>query len=224
MRPGLSAPPGAAAWLRGRARAVLAPFAVVLACTDEPRPPAARPSDARPVDAAPADGGGDLDAARREDGAAGARADSGGEGEDAAARDARAAEDAGTPDAGVADAGRRDVGACAHVVLEERIVACPAGYRYARRMGVQPARRACPEYVTLQGARYASVRAAIQGEGCRADCVWRPFRSVSFIDHCGRRNGYIVFRAGDPEVCPDLYELSSGIFESLEAWEAATPC
>ena len=73
------------------------------------------------------------------------------------------------------------------------------------------------------GNDYPDIQAAIAGEGCSPTCVYKPFQSVSFIDHCNRRNGYIVYRAQDPS-CADLYEFSNGLFPSVAAWEQATPC
>lgn len=132
------------------------------------------------------------------------------------------------PDAGPIDSGdvpqdagpTPDAGACNYIDLSVCIVECGA-YTYARQfvdtLGV------CPDYYRLNGNDYPDISAAIAGESCNAACVFKAFQSVSFIDHCGRRNGYIIYRARDT-TCGELYEFSSGLFSSVADWEAATPC
>jgi hypothetical protein len=132
---------------------------------------------------------------------------------DAALADAEV--DAGTPDAGPGDAG-----SCDYLDLDICILDCGT-LQYGR--GFQDLQGQCPDFFRLQGNDYPDVAAAIAGEGCSAACIWKASVSVSFIDHCGRRNGYIIFRAlGDG--CSDLYEFSNGLFRSVADWQAVTPC
>ncbi len=163
--------------------------------------------------------------------------------EDAAVMDAQTSPDAqpdsgAQPDAGPIDSGeppedagplgdagpdagpRPDAGACNYIDLSVCIVDCGT-YTYARQfvdtLGV------CPDYYRLNGNDYPDINAAITGEACNSACIFKAFQSVSFIDHCGRRNGYIIYRARDTK-CGELYEFSSGLFPSVADWQAATPC
>lgn len=136
-------------------------------------------------------------------------------------------DDLGAPDRGSsldaapADLGEADAGACNDTVLDSVILECPSGYEYARVVGTRPVQRGCPDEILLSGTRYPDLPSAIAGAACNQSCVWRASMSVSFVDHCNRRNGYIIFRARG---CDDLYEFSNGLFPSVMAWTQATPC
>ncbi len=125
-----------------------------------------------------------------------------------------------TADAGVLDASDPDAGSCNYLSVDDSLVSCAGNYVYASYLQDQNGR--CPNVWRLLGNDYPDVASAIAGEGC-LNCEWRPFQSVSFIDHCGRRNGYIIFRSADP-MCPDRYEFSNGYYDSVEQWERDTPC
>lgn len=129
--------------------------------------------------------------------------------------------DTGPPDTGVIDAGRPDAGQCDYLELTVCIVECAGANVYARALTDRNA--VCPDIVRLLGNDYSDIRAAVTGEGCNSTCIYKPFQSVSFIDHCRRRNGYIVYRANDSS-CQDLFEFSSGLFDSVADWQLATPC
>lgn len=148
---------------------------------------------------------------------------------DAGVADTGLPEDSGLVDAGPAadaapavDAGPWDGGAaCDFLDLQVCIVQCPSGFEYLREFSDVNMTAGCAPFSMLLGNRYATTPAAIQGEGCSSQCLYKASTSVSFIDHCNHRNGYIIFRAAG---CPDLYEFSNGLFPSREAWEAATHC
>ena len=143
--------------------------------------------------------------------------------------DAGFPDDSGLADAGLAadaapavDAGPWDGGAgCDFLDLQVCIVQCPSGFEYLREFSDVNMTAGCAPFSMLLGNRYATTPAAIQGEGCSSQCLYKASTSVSFVDHCNHRNGYIIFRAAG---CPDLYEFSNGLFPSREAWEAATHC
>ena len=142
--------------------------------------------------------------------------------------EADAAVDAGPPDGGAAEDGGEpaaDAGAstCRYDLGEMHIVLCGGAPTYLSEL-VDFADRSCPPRYVLGGTTYGSLSDALTGEGCSDQCLYRAAMSVSFIDHCGRRNGYIVFRAPDPGACPDVYEFFNGLFPSVEAWERDTPC
>lgn len=129
--------------------------------------------------------------------------------------------DAGEADAGApADAGAVDGGVCNYIDLNVCVVDCGA-YEYAHQF--VDTLGGCPDYYRLRGNDYPDINAALAGESCNTTCIYKAFQSVSFIDHCGRRNGYIVFTAPDAG-CADLYEFSSGLYGSVADWQAATPC
>lgn len=150
-------------------------------------------------------------------------------GVDAAAPDG-GADDAGAQDATPSDAtvdgGPGDAAAdggqpCDYLDLNLNIVLCPGGYEYLRGFEDLNQNPACAPYWELRGNSYATSQAAIAGEGCGATCVYQASTSVSLIDPCGRRNGYIIYTASG---CPDLYEFAEGLFPSVEAWEAQLNC
>lgn len=158
------------------------------------------------------------------------------DGEDASA-DAGLPPDLGPPDTGAPmdsgppadsgapfDGGASDAGICPETLLDSVIVDCSGAYAYARIFGTRPMQAGCPDFVRLLGTRYPDISSALTGENCNTNCIWQAFQSVSFIDHCNRRNGYIVFRTRSSGSCPDLYEFSNGIFLSVAAWTMATPC
>lgn len=113
---------------------------------------------------------------------------------------------------------------CDFLDLDLLIARCGNGYGYLRRWSDVNMAPACLPYWTLLGGTYTSSSAAITGAGCSDACHYRAGISVSFVDHCGRRNGYIVFTDPDPAACPDVYEFSTGLFPSQEAWARDTPC
>ncbi len=129
--------------------------------------------------------------------------------------------DMGPPDLGTPDQGLPDSGACNYILLDAVIVDCGGTYRYARVLRDQNS--ICPDVVELNGQRYPDIRSAIGGEGCNSSCIYQAGTSVSFIDHCGRRNGYIIYRASGMN-CPELFEFSNGLYLSVSDWEANTPC
>lgn len=179
----------------------------------------ADPTDAGPPDLGPHDSGiadaGIEDAADADGGALDA------DGPDAAAPDAAdvGPADAGPTDTGASDATASDAGGCDYVNFSECVVDCNGTFTYAREFRDTNGR--CPPFVRLNGTDYPDVRAAIAAESCSGACLYKAFQSVSFIDHCNRRNGYIVYTAAN---CPDLFEFSNGFFTSVADWEMATPC
>lgn len=210
-----------------------------LAACSEPEPGLgdAGRADSGPGDSGrPADLGFDLgseDAGYEDAGHADAGSEDAG-GEDAGMPDQGEA-DQGVNDVGLADSGALDTGpldqgtsdagpTCNDVLLDSVIVECSGSYAYARIFGVRPRVRGCDDSVLLLGSRYPDVPTAITSLGCGTDCIWQASMSVSYVDHCNRRNGYIVFTASDPTKCPSLYEFSSGIYASVMDYEADTPC
>ncbi|MFO0722332.1 MAG: hypothetical protein U1E65_01030 [Myxococcota bacterium] len=155
---------------------------------------------------------------------AGVLADSGVPPDSGAFPDAAELPDVGTSsDAGArADTGPWDGGAaCDYIDVMVAIVSCPGGYEYVREFVDTNQNPACAGFSMLFGNRYPTTLDAIHGEGCSDTCVYRASMSVSFIDPCGHRNGYIVFAAPS---CPDLYEFAEGLFPSRAAWEEALHC
>lgn len=141
---------------------------------------------------------------------------------DAAAPDADnldAGLDAG-PDAGP-DAGDAGPLPCDYLDLQINLVQCPGGFQYLRGFEDLNGNPNCPPYWELGGNQYSSSAAAVSGQGCNSACIYQASTSVSLIDPCGRRNGYIIFTANG---CPDIYEFADGIFPSVEAWEAQLNC
>lgn len=115
--------------------------------------------------------------------------------------------------------------ACEFLDLDIFIVRCGNRPSYLRGFREVNMQAGCLPFWTLEGGTFTSSTAAVAGASCSPTCLYRASTSVSFIDHCGRRNGYIVFVDDrDPVACPDLYEFSSGLFPSREAWENDTPC
>lgn len=115
--------------------------------------------------------------------------------------------------------------ACEFLDLDIFIVRCGNRPSYLRGFREVNMQAGCLPFWTLEGGTFTSSTAAVAGASCSPSCLYRAGTSVSFIDHCGRRNGYIVFVDDrDPVACPDLYEFSSGLFPSREAWENDTPC
>lgn len=214
------------------ARAVALLILLAPACSDDPVTPGTSDSGSARLDAA---------AQQAEAGARDAAAP------DAASADAEAPADTGaTPDAtadsgvaedamsGPADAMSGPVdasapydggGACEFLDLDIFIVRCGNRPSYLRGFREVNMQAGCLPYWTLEGGTFTSSTAAVAGASCSPTCLYRAGTSVSFIDHCGRRNGYIVFVDDrDPVACPDLYEFSTGLFPSREAWENDTPC
>jgi hypothetical protein len=109
---------------------------------------------------------------------------------------------------------------CLYTAIDDRLVVCPGGYRYVSLFR-DPGAVGCPDYWEVDGQRAATMADAITAAGCGATCLYAATQSVSFIDHCGRRNGYIVFTAPS---CPDVYEFSSGYYRSVDDWERETSC
>jgi len=104
---------------------------------------------------------------------------------------------------------------------EPLIVFCVEAYDYVRSWTAVEGAEACPPYATgTDGERYDTVAEAIAGSVCEDSCVWRAAMSVSLL-RCGRRTGYIEFRA---EGCDPVIETPDGIFRSREEWDAAAPC
>lgn len=145
-----------------------------------------------------------------------------------------AAPDAADPDASPADADLLDAGPdagpdagdagplpCDYLDLQINLVQCPGGFQYLRGFEDLNANPNCPPYWELGGNQYSSAAAAVSGQGCNSACIYQASTSVSLIDPCGRRNGYIIFTANG---CPDIYEFADGIFPSVEAWEAQLNC
>lgn len=104
---------------------------------------------------------------------------------------------------------------------EPLIVYCVDAYDYVRNWTAIEGAEACPPYATgTDGERYATVAEAIAGSSCEDSCVWRAAMSVSLL-RCGRRTGYIEFRA---DGCDPVIETPDGIFRSREEWDMAAPC
>lgn len=214
------------------ARAVALLILLAPACSDDPVTPGTSDSGSARLDAA---------AQQAEAGARDAAAP------DAASADAEAPADTGaapdaTADSGVAEdamSGPADAmsgpvdasapydggSACEFLDLDIFIVRCGNRPSYLRGFREVNMQAGCLPYWTLEGGTFTSSTAAVAGASCSPTCLYRAGTSVSFIDHCGRRNGYIVFVDDrDPVACPDLYEFSTGLFPSREAWENDTPC
>lgn len=214
------------------ARAVALLILLAPACSDDPVTPGTTDSGSARLDAA---------AQQAEAGARDAAAP------DAASADAEAPADTGaapdaTADSGVAEdamSGPADAmsgpvdasapydggSACEFLDLDIFIVRCGNRPSYLRGFREVNMQAGCLPYWTLEGGTFTSSTAAVAGASCSPTCLYRAGTSVSFIDHCGRRNGYIVFVDDrDPVACPDLYEFSTGLFPSREAWENDTPC
>jgi hypothetical protein len=136
--------------------------------------------------------------------------------------------DRGDPlDAGeLADASEdRDLSAdagCDYLDLDIIIVKCAGGYEYAR--GFADLNGQCPGYYELRGNTAPTLSGVIQDAMCDPTCEYRARTSVSFIDPCGRRNGYIIYGTPDDELCPPQYEFAEGLFPSREAWEKVLNC
>lgn len=147
--------------------------------------------------------------------------------------------DQGVPDTndGSGDTGDPDVGAdtgddtsddsgpdaaCDYLDLDIVIVRCGGELRYVRTFRDLADTPGCPPYVRVQGSdvEYPDTDAAFSREDCDPSCVWRAGTSVSWL-RCGRRSGYIVYRA---DGCDDLYEMPEGLFQSLQEHDAAHPC
>ncbi len=104
---------------------------------------------------------------------------------------------------------------------EPIIVYCVDAYDYVRNWTAIEGAEACPPYATgTDGERYATVAEAVAGSACEDSCLWRAGISVSLL-RCGRRTGYIEFRA---EGCDSVIETPDGIFRSREEWDMAAPC
>ena len=205
---------------------------LLLGCAEDPGRLDAAAGDAATVDAARPDAAA-LDAGGPDATSADAEARDGSgldaEAADAEAADAEAADaeatdaeatDAEVTDAGSPDAGSPDAGTCDYLDLDICVLDC-GGLVYGR--GFRDLQGMCPDFFRLRGHDYPDVAAALVGESCNTACIWKAAISVSFIDHCGRRNGYIVFEAPG-EGCADLYEFSSGLYMSVADWQAVTPC
>lgn len=140
---------------------------------------------------------------------------------DATPRDAEL--DAGeAPDAAGADAEPAGDAGCDYIDLDAFIVKCSSGFRYAYRF--VDTNQSCAEYFQLGAFSGSTLLEVIEAAECDPSCQYAPATSVSFIDPCDRRNGYIVFRAADDEQCPPVYEFAEGLFSSVEAWEQALNC
>jgi hypothetical protein len=219
--------------------AALAAFAV--ACSD----------DASTTDASTTDASGAFDAAAATDATVprdtGTRADAAptepdaGGAPDASSEDAVAADvdeipaDSGviTADASVSgdagsalcatDAGpfmRTDGGVACSYLDDPIIVACAPRFEYARVWTDTSNPAACPPYTTFRSNTYADPIEATCAQGCNPACIYRATLSVSFL-FCGRRSGYIVYRAAN---CADVYEFAEGLYPSVEAHAEANPC
>lgn len=114
---------------------------------------------------------------------------------------------------------------CNYLDLGIVIVDCDGGYRYLRTWSdFELGAELCPLYYTITGddARWASADEALESKVCTDTCAWSASNSVSWL-RCGRRGGYILYRAAD-ESCGVLYELPEGLFTSLDEYNAAYPC
>ncbi|MCK6550277.1 hypothetical protein L6R52_30860 [Myxococcota bacterium] len=109
---------------------------------------------------------------------------------------------------------------CLYTAVDDRLVVCPGGYRYVSLFR-DPGAIGCPDYWEVDGRRAMTMADAITAASCSAACLYQATQSVSFIDHCGRRNGYIVFTAPS---CPDVYEFSNGYYRSVAEWQSETSC
>jgi hypothetical protein len=164
---------------------------------------------------------------------------------DAASPDAAPLADAATPDTGVidtdageADAGtagdagsalcasdagtfmRTDGGVACSYLDDPVIVSCAPRFEYARVWTDTSNPAACPPYTTFRSNTYADPVEATCAQGCNPSCIYRASMSVSFL-FCGRRSGYIVYRADN---CADVYEFAEGLYPSVEAHAEANPC
>lgn len=202
------------------------------ACSDDPVTPGTSDSGAARLDAAAQQaeaGARDATAADAAPADSGAPVPDSGASTDATADSGLSADAMSLPDAmsGPADASAPYDGgsACEFLDLDIFIVRCGNRPSYLRGFREVNMQAGCLPYWTLEGGTFTSSTAAVAGASCSPTCLYRASTSVSFIDHCGRRNGYIVFVDDrDPVACPDLYEFSSGLFPSREAWENDTPC
>ena len=111
---------------------------------------------------------------------------------------------------------------CDYLDLDLIIVKCASAYAYARRW--VDLNSQCADYYELTGHSGPSLSGVIEDAMCDPSCEYRARMSVSFIDPCGRRNGYIVYGTADDELCPPLYEFAEGLFPSREAWEKVINC
>ncbi|MBK6690159.1 MAG: hypothetical protein IPG45_37185 [Deltaproteobacteria bacterium] len=209
-------------------------FAGLVACSDEVEVQDSGPSDlgvdAGPSDLGPTDRGVDqgFPDSSFADAEPADAADAGADGGPDATPDAGPA-DADAPDADDLDAGpdagpdAGDAGPlpCDYLDLQINLVQCPGGFQYLRGFEDLNGNPNCPPYWELGGNQYSTAPAAVSGQGCNSACIYQASTSVSLIDPCGRRNGYIIFTANG---CPDIYEFSDGIFPSVEAWEAQLNC
>lgn len=167
------------------------------------------------------DAGARLDAPRASDAASDdAGASDAARSDDASAMDASGADDAGpASDAPTSDAGPSPDTGCTYLD-EPYIVYCVDTYEYVRAWTSIDG-PSCPPYATgTDGARYDTLPEAIAGSACEDACVWRAGTSVSLV-RCGHRSGYIEFVA---DGCASVFETPDGIFQSIEAWDAAFPC
>ncbi|MEW5849387.1 MAG: hypothetical protein AB2A00_11265 [Myxococcota bacterium] len=112
-----------------------------------------------------------------------------------------------------------------YIDLEHFIVRCPVTpYEYVFRWDDVDMDPACPDYWTVgdDPTHYPSRDDAVDSKLCDDSCIFSAYASVMFL-HCGFRNEYIHWTS-DGEGCGDLYEYSTGIYTSREAWEAENPC
>lgn len=135
---------------------------------------------------------------------------------DTALLDAHVDHDAGP----IADAGPAIDTGCTYID-EPLIVYCVDAYDYVRGWTAVEDPKGCPPYATgTDGERYDTVAEAIAGSACEDSCVWRAAMSVTLL-RCGRRTGYIEFRA---DGCDSVIETPDGIFRTREEWDMAAPC
>jgi hypothetical protein len=114
---------------------------------------------------------------------------------------------------------------CNYLDLGISIVSCGDGHSYLREWtDLDGNTRACPAYYTISGdtSSWGTAAEALASQSCDDSCMYVASTSVSWV-RCGRRGGYIVYRA-DGRDCGELYELPEGLFPSIEAYNAAHPC
>lgn len=78
---------------------------------------------------------------------------------------------------------------------------------------------ACAPYYTAGDARYDTVTALAQAEGCDATCVYIASQAVDFIRCDGQgRSGFETFTASGEGCLEAVYRTSDGLFSDLCFW------